>query len=293
MRLSLRFVLPLLLALAALAYAVVPLVDSLTMRWFVRDLNLRSTLIANAAQDPLRALLDSGGRARTVQFFNRLTQDERLYAVGYCSYSDSTIIATRLFPAEITCRQIESTEFDEARKLNSANGSLHVSVSPIVLDNGAHGKLVLLHDMSFVDRRSKETRKYLFYLFVGIGAIISLITVVIAQLSWRGWMQGMRALMRGEGLLRPSERKEASELHPVARDLRSLLRDLEAAHAARDEEQLNWTPETLRALLHNELRNQEVIVISNREPYLHERVGDEIVVKRPASGVVTARSWSH
>mgnify|MGYP003413410641 FL=1 len=42
MRLSLRFIIPLMLALAAIAYSVVPLVDQLTLRWFVRDLDIRA-----------------------------------------------------------------------------------------------------------------------------------------------------------------------------------------------------------------------------------------------------------
>ena len=41
-------------------------------------------------------------------------------------------------------------------------------------------------------------------------------------------------------------------------------------------------------MLHNELRGQEVIVVSNREPYIHMRKGDAIEVRRPASGLVTA-----
>ena len=51
MRLSLRFVLPLMLVLAGIAYAVTPLVDRLTLSWFVHDLNSRSSLIANTIQD--------------------------------------------------------------------------------------------------------------------------------------------------------------------------------------------------------------------------------------------------
>ncbi len=60
MRLSLRFIIPLFLALGAFAYAVVPLVDKLTLRWFVRDLETRSTLIANTVQEPLEDLIRRG-----------------------------------------------------------------------------------------------------------------------------------------------------------------------------------------------------------------------------------------
>ena len=58
MRLSLRFILPLVVVLGAIAYAVAPLVDDLTLKWFVRDLDIRTKLITAAVQEPLGAQLD-------------------------------------------------------------------------------------------------------------------------------------------------------------------------------------------------------------------------------------------
>ena len=78
------------------------------------------------------------------------------------------------------------------------------------------------------------------------------------------------------------------ELGPLAKDLRALIEDLEADHRSRDEEQIAWTPATLREILHRELRGQEVMVVSNREPYIHMKRGNDIEVWRPASGLVTA-----
>ena len=66
MRLSLRFIIPLFLALGAFAYAVVPLVDRLTLQWFVRDLDIRATLIANTIQEPVQDLVRAGNRTRMV-----------------------------------------------------------------------------------------------------------------------------------------------------------------------------------------------------------------------------------
>ena len=145
--------------------------------------------------------------------------------------------------------------------------------------------------MSFVTRRSEETKRYVFYLFMGLAAVVSLITVIIAQLSWRGWMAGMRSLLRGEGLLRqprPGGSPAMPEFNPIARDLQRLIRELESDARARDEDQITWTPESLRAILHGELSGEDVIVVSNREPYIHQRRGDRIEVQRPASGLVTA-----
>ena len=90
MRLSLRFLVPLLIALGIFAYAAVPLVDTLTTRWFIRDLDMRSNLIASTIQEPLEDLIKAGSPARILGFFQRLTSDERLYAVGLCLSGSAT-----------------------------------------------------------------------------------------------------------------------------------------------------------------------------------------------------------
>src|SRR5436309_5590842 len=289
MRLSLRFVVPLLVALALLGWAVVPLVDKLTLQWFVRDLDVRATLVANTLQEPLEDLLHAGNRARLEQFFGRITQDERLFAIGFCpAEGGGTRVATSSLPAAVTCDSLDQFAGTPGHVLTAGTAPMLVSVRPIAIAGRPVGNLVLVHDLSFVARRSEETRKYLFLFFVGLGVTIALITVVIAQLSWRGWVQGLRALLRGEGLLRPSGKPYVPELRPIARDLRALIRDLEAAPRRLDEDHVAWTPDTLRTLLRGELRGQEVIVVSNREPYIHVRQGDEIAVWRPASGLVTA-----
>ena len=81
-RLSLRFIAPLAVTLALLAYGLVPLVDRLTLRWWVSDLDTRSQLIANTLQDQLPELAEQGATAKINSLFMRAIQDERLYALA-------------------------------------------------------------------------------------------------------------------------------------------------------------------------------------------------------------------
>ena len=291
MRLSLRFILPLFLVLAGIAYAVAPLVDQLTLSWFVRDLNIRASLIANTIQEPLQEQLAADKKAKVEDFFNRIAQNERLYAVGYCAEPTGAALASRSLPVEIRCDDLDRWKGSDDHLLQSKQGPLHVAVMPMASEAAAVGWLIVVHDMSFITRRSEETKRYLFYAFMGLAAVVSLVTVVIAQLSWRGWMAGMRSLLRGEGLLRRPEFDGQPGLpgfKPIARDLRRLVNELEAETRARDESQITWTPDALRAILRGELRGEDVIVVSNREPYIHQRRGARIEVQRPASGLVTA-----
>jgi trehalose 6-phosphate synthase len=291
MRLSLRFVLPLLLVLAAMAYAIAPLLDQYTQRWFVRDIEIRSSLIADTVQEPLQEQLAAGKRAKIEDFFNRIAQNERLFAVGYCAEPTGVVLASRSLPVEIQCASLGRWERPGDHLLPSAKGPLHVAVMPVISEAAPAGRLVVVHDMSFIARRSEETKRYLFYTFMVLGAVVSLITVIVAQLSWRGWMSGMRSLLRGEGLLRRPEFDAAPSppgFKPIARDLQRLVQELESETRARDESQVTWTPEALRAILRGELSGEDVIVVSNREPYSHQRRGDRVEVQRPASGLVTA-----
>ena len=291
MRISLRFVIPLLLTLLLVAYGVVPLVDKLTLRWFVRDMDIRAELIANTVRDPLEDLIAAGSKNKAVAFFTRITQDERLFSMGVCLSPGGPLWATPTQPADIRCDSLARWNRPDGHLLDSSKGPLHVSIQATASAAAPEAQLVVVHDMSFVIRRSEETKRYVFYVFIGLAALISLITVVIAQLSWRGWIAGMRALLRGEGLLRQPETPQAApapEFRPIARDLQRLIRELESDYRSRDESQITWTPDTLRAILHGELRGEDIIVVSNREPYIHQRKGSEIELHRPASGLVTA-----
>jgi trehalose-6-phosphate synthase len=293
MPLSLRFVVPLALALAAIAYAVVPLVDRLTFQWFVRDLDTRGALIAKTAQEPLAGLVSEpeGAKDKVLRYFERIIQDQRIYALGYCDRAGRLAYATSAFPEAVRCSTSEATA-ERNWVLQLPDGPLHVSANRIATaDESAYGELVIVHDMSPIARRSADTKKYVLYLFAAIATVVALITVVIAEISWRGWVAGMKALLKGETLLRsPIGWKSASpELRPIARDLQALVLDLEAERHARDESQTAWGPDALRRILRQDLKGDEVLIVSNREPYIHTRRTDNVIeIQRPASGLVTA-----
>ncbi len=285
MRYSLRFIIPLAMVLAAVAYGIIPLVDQLTLKWFSRDIDIRAQLIATTIEDPLVSLVRAKNKAKIAALFGRVTQDERLFALGLCDLSGTLLYKTQTFVDPVGCQFLDHGN----TIIELPDGALHVAAYELRDDAGVVGKLMLVHDMSFVHRRSADTKRYVFYLFVGLGILISLITVLIAQVSWRGWVSGLRALSKGEGLIRPlSYFATSPELKPIVKDLRELIRDIETDRRARDEDRIGWTPEALKEILHRELAGEEILVVSNREPYIHVRRDGEIEVQLPASGVVTA-----
>ena len=258
-RLALRFIVPLVLVLALLAMALVPLVDTLMLRWWVSDLEIRSRLVANTMQEQLVDFVRDGNGARVRQLFRRAMEDERLYALAYFNSEGQIVYRTPTYPLDLGCSEIKGTGPDAHVLRQFPPAPLHVTWFAIPSSGPRMGTLVLVHDMSFVDRRSADTRKYLIGFFILLGVVVSLITVLIAHLSWRGWMAGMRALLREVDLGRRNTERGAT-----------------------------WDSDMLRSVLRNELAGDEILLVSNREPYIHMRQGDEVVIRRPASGLVTA-----
>jgi trehalose 6-phosphate synthase len=321
-RLQLRFLLPLTATLVLAAYLAVPFLDQVTLRWFTRDLNSRGVLLANAMSDSVAEAVTAGRPSRLRPLLERTAQDERLFAIAICSPDGKLILTTDSYAAGLSCAAaIELSQRAEPR-LALAGGSVIVGVHDVTAGrqgaaalDGASGsdkwpgtattllsplpgddegssvtplvaRLVLLHDISFIERRSQDTRRYLVILIALLGLTIAVITMVVAQLSWRGWVNGVRAIMRGEGLVSPL--MPAPELSPFVADLRSRLRDLEDEYRRSQGPEVDWTAARLRALLRTELSGDQVIVVSNREPYIHEHSAGQVIVKRPASGLVTA-----
>lgn len=286
-RFSLRFILPLAIALGVFAYVVVPLMDSMTLRWFVRDLDIRSQLLASALQEPLAEHVSQKSRRKIMQVFDRAIQDERLYALGFCDAGGALLYKTATYPEPLGC-WTQSDQENRQSLVRLPQGPLHVAESPLAQDGQQLGRLVLVHDMSFIERRSADTKRYAIWFFALLALVVSLITVFVAHVSWRGWVNGIRGLLRGDLLQRSQGARPPPEMQPMIGDLRALLHDyyLERQGAAPIPQQ--WAPEKLRSLLHSELAGDQVLVVSNREPYIHVATPHGIEVQRPASGLVTA-----
>jgi alpha,alpha-trehalose-phosphate synthase [UDP-forming] len=287
LRLQLRFLLPLLATLGLAASLALPLMDQLTLRWFSRDLNLRGELVTNTLGEAIAEALVSSSTERLQPTLDRASKDERIVGIGLCTREGVLDRRTDGYPAGLPCERVRAVAAATPPVLAIEGGTVHVGVHPVQTAAGPVADLVLLHDLSFIERRSQDTRHYLIVLIAVLGAAMAFITVLVAQLSWRGWVAGIRGLLRGEGLIKPLA--PGHHLAPLAADLRLRLRDLEDEYRRSLGPEAEWDADRLRALLRTQLRGDEVIVVSNREPYIHEL--DEhggVYVRRPASGLVTA-----
>jgi trehalose 6-phosphate synthase len=294
MRRAVRFLAFLLAGLALLATVGYAGLTRITRQWFDKDLRLRSQLaVSSAHQSLVQNWTASRGLAENLA---DITRDERVMASAACSKDGRLLAATEAYPAEFSCRTIlnrlDRVARDAASR-SSSNTSLNASwnesselrsgrvlVSAIPIDDGARalGVVVLVHDLSFVERREATARNVLLLVFFVLSVGASVITLLAARFAWRGWIVELRRALSGQ---------PTSEFQPIVRDVRSLVERLSRERIS-EARSGPWDPNRLRAALKQHLQGERVVVLANREPYIHEKIDGRIEVRHPASGLVTA-----
>jgi trehalose 6-phosphate synthase len=285
MRRAVRFLLLLLASLGLLTVLGYAGLTRITRGWFDKDLRLRTQLAVASARQSLMANW-SAGRERLTANLADITRDERIMGAAACAADGKVLAATEEYPREFTCPSILGrvrAEAAAAASLWSTTAELasgRVYLSAVGLDDGARplGLVVLVHDLSFVDRREATARNIILLVFSVLSVGAALVTLLAARFAWRGWTLDLRRALSGEA---------TREFQPLVRDVRSLVDRL--ANERRSEARSGpWNADRLRAALKQHLQGERVVVLANREPYIHQKIEGAIRVLHPASGLVTA-----
>lgn len=273
-QLSLRFILPLALVIGISALVLLPLVDELTQRWFLRDLDTRAQMVLASVRNPAIEFLSLEDTEAMQDLLERAAFDGHLLALGFCDAAGNLRYRSGTFPLPLSCR-------------GGAPPATRISETNLEQDGISLGKLLLAQNTRFIQRRSDEFRLYLIAVFLLMFLVISALGAWVAHWSWVGWVSALKNLLRLE-TASPTGGHAPPEFRPLMGDLRAMLHQMQVERRVQQDSPQMWTPQKLRSLLHDELAGDEVLVVSNREPYIHEQSEHGIVVRRPASGLVTA-----
>ena len=277
------------LALAGTALiiaAIAPLASTVVERWSQRDVELRSRLIFNTIRDQVAAGLGSTKDALLVPFFERIAEDERILALGFCGEDGRLEHATKRMSNSVQCGSVIRTKVDTFATVQNDRHRLLIGAFPMTAGSN-RGHLIILHDLSFVDERAASARLYATVALLGVIVGIGLLATAAVLGMSRGWSQLVRsAVVDAARGVEPGHRRD--DFHSNLVQIRSLRREIRSDRKEGDGLQVQWTPETLHRLLEERLPDTEVIAVSNREPYIHNRRNGSIALQIPASGLVAA-----
>lgn len=176
---------------------------------------------------------------------------------------------------------------------------LYILAAPLhAINNSVAGGMIVVYDTGYIRAQIFRVWGQVFIHIAGQVLVIVAITLLIVRWSLAGpiaraaqWMKTLRTDRHAA----PPTAKDLDFLQPLAREVAPLAESMRQARAAaeiearlRNTNESLWTAQRLADHVRTKLDGSNLFVVSNREPYIHNRQGNEITVSVPASGLVTA-----
>ena len=133
---------------------------------------------------------------------------------------------------------------------------------PIFSGSDELGFVILVQDLTYIDRREARARTFLIIIF-GILAVTAFgVPLLVAKRARRDWSLELRTLLRGGG------KGTREEFQPILRDVRELIGRITTEQ---EDSPGQWTATRLKQTLNQHLHGEKVIILANREPYIHQQ----------------------
>jgi trehalose-6-phosphate synthase len=283
----LRYLLPAVAAVGLLAFVGVPYIDHLLSGWFRADVQLRARLVMTSVEQPLAALLDSADVARAMIYLTHVAGDERLLGIVVCEPTGESVLRTPLAPTLMKCSSLSAGMPEANEVVRSAAGLVQVSSFPLATPSARHYTVLLAHDLGYIDRRQTAARNLVLAFAVIAVAALAVLGGITFRVLLNRWTRLLVGDISGRRFLDDAQSPAASR--PVLARVRQALRELEATQRLEIDYRENWTPQALQQVSRDQLDSCPMIVVSNREPYIHiQSESGPPTVQVPASGMVTA-----
>jgi trehalose 6-phosphate synthase len=207
-------------------------------------------------------------------------------AIVLCNGGAKALFATDRTPAEIECSVRRDIGDRGSSIVKLADGSVEVSSFPMGSAKGEPVTALIVHDLSFIDRRQSSARNYVLAVAGVAASVLALFLGFVFWLLIRRWVNELVGDIRGRRFLDDARSEPGSR--PLLTQIRRVLREVETTQRLEIDFHENWTPQALQQVVRDHLGAPEVFIVSNREPYIHNSTPSGPVVQVPASGMVTA-----
>jgi trehalose 6-phosphate synthase len=303
MRVTLRLILSLVVASTAIVFISASYQARQERVRLQEELERRAAILSDTLQELAEPLIVDSKRSADLQrLVERFGNRERLAGVAVYGPDGSPLAFTSSLPPQF---HVLPPTGEEAVQLNEASSRLvhvgqqrwHLYALPMRPQASLLGTLVLFHDAHYIDAHAAQLWRQSFVRLFFHVLLISLVTLMIVQWSLIRpmsrtveWIRRLRSGELDEGAL-----PKGDLFGPLAREVTHMAKSLVAAKAAAEEEarlrhagESRWTAERLKEHVKTVLQGRALVVVANREPYMHVREGRHVRWLMPASGLVTA-----
>jgi alpha,alpha-trehalose-phosphate synthase [UDP-forming] len=270
----------------------------------LRDLERRAETFGESVAGNAESYLQAGDKPGLEQMVSRFGNRDHLLGIGVYDRDLLPLVVTRDLSAVLRGIPPALSQALDRKQPVSSYMRLHFKrvymlAAPLrAADRSVTGGIIIVYDTGYIRAEIFRVWSRVFVHIAGLVLVIVAITLLIVRWSLAGpiaraaeWMNALRTARHSVQV--PA--KELEFFQPLAREMAPLAESMRQARAAaeiearlRNTNESLWTAERLADHVRTKLDGSSLIVVSNREPYVHNRQGNTVTVTVPASGLVTA-----
>lgn len=271
------------------------------------DLQYRTRLVADSLKESVEPNYIKNSTAALQRLIDKFA--DREHFVGLAVYDGKgNVVATS---TGFSPRLLQNTpivggtlDTDKPSGVFTAAGdaSFYIFAEPLHDDNRVVGAFIVIQDAGYIDESIREIWKdNLFRTLIQLLVFIVLLVAVARVVVYKPLRRLVDAIKTARGGTARGKVPAAltpgpSFFNPLAEEIGKLAKGFRQARQSASEEarmrlekmDTPWTAERLKEFIKGHLKDRKIFVVSNREPYVHERIKNEVHYSVPASGMVTA-----
>lgn len=270
------------------------------------DLQHRTALLADSLKESIRPSYLNGATSTLQGVLDRFAGRERLLGLGVFD-NKGNVFATSadLPPGLIAERSIPEKSMDADSALGGfgtakENSSVYIFATSLHEDEKVIGALAVYQRASYInDSINKIWETNLLRLLVQAILFSVAVILILRWIIFRpilNMVEFIRKVRVGGASAETNGINNHGFFNPITSEIFKMSKSLLLARTAASQEarmrlekvDSPWTAERLKEFIKANLNERQIYVVSNREPYIHNKIKSEIKCVVPASGMVTA-----
>lgn len=270
----------------------------------VSDLEYRTRILADSLKESVEPAYLNNSVSTLQKVVDKFADRQRLSGLIVLDNKGENISATsNLSKKNISDIPLVSEVMDGDKTVGGFakidNNRLYLLGVPLHDDDKVVGSLVVIQKADYIDAKIADIWRTNFFRFFLQSLLFALAIIIVVRflllkplLELAESVRQVRSGQAGDEV----STKEQKIFGPLSSEIYKLFASLKQARSAASEEarlrleklDTPWTVDRLKEFIKARLKGKSIYVVSNREPYIHKKVGDKIQCLVPASGMVTA-----
>lgn len=264
-------------------------------------LQVRSEILAESLAESIVRSYDFGWTGGVQKVVDRFTRSEGLVGLSVFDNSGALVTGSKDMPLPDDRTLINTVMLSHqaiGEFVQRGNNKYYVLITPLYVDDIIIGSLAVAQNATYIDRNIRDIWqrnlvRLLFQILIFAFTILVLVRWIFFY-SISKMVESLQALRRGNSQI--DMIPNSSFFKPLAGEISKVTKSLrQARQSASDEARMRlekidspWTAERLREFIKAYLKDRQIFVLSNREPYVHNKTKNKIEWSVPAGGVITA-----